>query len=226
MFSGLAFCFSGTLSMLRRDYEALVKKNGANVTSSVTGSTTHLVTTSSEYETETAKIARAKSLDIWIVEEDFIQESLKKKKLVKEKDFCFEEPEGDDDDDEEEEEKEEEEVKKPVQRVSTTIVKKRSRKKKEEDETEEEQKEEQEEERPTKMKKVVVKGKAAVDEDSGYTDDGIVYEDKAAVWSIMLNQTDVAYGAYGHNKYYLIQIIQVGKKFIVFNKVKKRNLNF
>jgi hypothetical protein len=49
------------------------------------------------------------------------------------------------------------------------------------------------------------------------TDNGIVYEDKNGVYSAMLNQTDVAYGTYGHNKYYLIQLIKVGNRYIVFN---------
>jgi poly [ADP-ribose] polymerase 2/3/4 len=186
MFKGIVFCFSGTLSLLRKDYENLVKKNGGAVSASVTGKTTHLVTTSSDYESETAKVSRAKDLDIWIIEEGFIQDSLKKKSLVKEKDYTF--GSGGEEDDEEEEEEEEEEEKKvdkkePVvqkdkeeeeepavpERKNTTIIKKRNRKKKEEDETEEEKKEEKTEEPPQKMKKVLVKGKAAVDEDSGYT---------------------------------------------------------
>jgi hypothetical protein len=193
MFKGLVFCFSGTLSLLRKDYESLVKKNGGAVSASVTGKTTHLVTTSSDYESETAKVSRAKVLDIWIVEEGFIQDSLKNKSLAKEKDYTFGSGEDEEDEDEEEEEKktkkpvvqakeeekpdpqakeEEEDESKPVdvpERKNTTIIKKRNRKKKEEDETEEEKAEEKTEEPPQKIKKVLVKGKAAVDEDSGYT---------------------------------------------------------
>ncbi len=47
----------------------------------------------------------------------------------------------------------------------------------------------------------------------------MIYEDKTGVWNAMLNQTDISYGVLGHNKYYLIQLIQLNNnKYAVFCK--------
>jgi poly [ADP-ribose] polymerase len=51
---------SGTLSISRKEMENLIKKNGGDISSSVTKTTTHLITTNQEYESETIKVAKAK----------------------------------------------------------------------------------------------------------------------------------------------------------------------
>lgn len=75
------------------------------------------------------------------------------------------------------------------------------------------------EEKEVKKAKVIVKGRAAVDEHSGLVDSGQVYEEGDDVYAVMLNQTDVAFGTYGHNKFYVIQIIKTSDgKFVVWNR--------
>jgi len=42
--------------------------------------------------------------------------------------------------------------------------------------------------------------------------DRTVYSEGALIYDVMLNQTDVSYGTFGHNKFYVIQMIEVKKK--------------
>jgi hypothetical protein len=81
-------------------------------------------------------------------------------------------------------------------------TKKAATKRKRDDDDEEEDEEEAEDEekevpdtkeKPAKMQKVMMKGRAPVDEDSGYVMSGQIYCD-ADIWSATLNQTDVKAG--------------------------------
>jgi len=94
------------------------------------------------------------------------------------------------------------------------------RKTKDDDEEKPQKKVKTEEKTEKEFKKVIVKGKGAVDENSGLVDCGRVFEDNEGVWNAMLNQTDINYGVLGHNKYYLIQLIEIEGKnqFVVFCK--------
>ncbi|TRY74450.1 hypothetical protein TCAL_10093 [Tigriopus californicus] len=58
-----------------------------------------------------------------------------------------------------------------------------------------------------KLRSIVVKGKAAVDEASGMTEKAHVYEDQSqgVVWDCMLNQTNIQNN---NNKFYLIQLLE------------------
>jgi len=58
---------------------------------------------------------------------------------------------------------------------------------------------------PPTLKKVVAKGRAAVDEYSGHSSDGHVYDDGTTVWDCMLNQVNIGQN---NNKFYKIQLIQ------------------
>ncbi|DAZ98404.1 TPA: hypothetical protein N0F65_000118 [Lagenidium giganteum] len=46
-----------------------------------------------------------------------------------------------------------------------------------------------------------------------------VYEDEnGVIWNCMLNYTDISYGVYGNNKYYMIQMIQEAGRYMVFRR--------
>eukprot|EP01102_Stenamoeba_stenopodia_P001489 TRINITY_DN1129_c0_g10_i1.p1 TRINITY_DN1129_c0_g10~~TRINITY_DN1129_c0_g10_i1.p1 ORF type:complete len:646 (+),score=217.16 TRINITY_DN1129_c0_g10_i1:31-1938(+) len=83
VFKDQTFCFSGTLSLKRNEFEALVEKHGGSCGSGVTKKTNFLVTTPAEITTQTAKVVKAQQLSdtCAIVSEDFVNDSIKKKKL-------------------------------------------------------------------------------------------------------------------------------------------------
>ena len=77
--------------------------------------------------------------------------------------------------------------------------------KEEEDEEEEkEEKEKEEEEEKEEGKKIVVKGRAAVDEYVPGGDGMMVYQEPDVIWDCMLNQTNIAGN---NNKFYKIQLL-------------------
>uniref|UniRef100_K3W578 NAD(+) ADP-ribosyltransferase n=1 Tax=Globisporangium ultimum (strain ATCC 200006 / CBS 805.95 / DAOM BR144) TaxID=431595 RepID=K3W578_GLOUD len=43
-------------------------------------------------------------------------------------------------------------------------------------------------------------------------------DENGIVWNFMLNYTNISYGSYGNNKFYMVQVIQDGKTFKVFRK--------
>ncbi|KAF4032487.1 Poly(ADP-ribose) polymerase catalytic domain-containing protein [Phytophthora infestans] len=58
-----------------------------------------------------------------------------------------------------------------------------------------------------------------VDQLSGCPSSAEVYQDANGVaWSFMLNYTNISFGTYGNNKFYMVQLIQVGNNFMVFRK--------
>ncbi len=91
VFSGMTFCLSGTLSMGRKEMEALIKKNGGKTAASVTKSVTHLLTTENEFENETSKVTKAKELGLPLVGENFIHESITAKKPLPADQFSLDE---------------------------------------------------------------------------------------------------------------------------------------
>mmetsp|Transcript_9337 Transcript_9337/g.22090 ORF Transcript_9337/g.22090 Transcript_9337/m.22090 type:complete len:1025 (-) Transcript_9337:206-3280(-) len=68
-----------------------------------------------------------------------------------------------------------------------------------------------------KTMKIMVKGKGAVDVDSGLADDSHVLQKGSEVFSATLNRTDLASGM---NSYYVLQVIEsdTGKSFYVYRK--------
>ncbi|POM77569.1 Poly-ADP-ribose [Phytophthora palmivora] len=47
----------------------------------------------------------------------------------------------------------------------------------------------------------------------------VLYQDVNGVaWSFMLNYTNISYGTYGNNKFYMVQLIQDGDQYMVFRK--------
>eukprot|EP01080_Neovahlkampfia_damariscottae_P003005 gene3005-5015_t len=90
MLKGLVFCCSGTLSVSRKEFEKLVKSNGAGFSSSVSAKTTHLVTTPEEFSTETVKVTKAKHEGIPIVTEDYVHDSLTQGTLLDESNYSLE----------------------------------------------------------------------------------------------------------------------------------------
>lgn len=69
---GLTLCVSGAMSMVRREFHRFLMDHGASVVISVTGNTTHLVTTQAEADCPTRKVLGAMSKGTPIVSEDYI----------------------------------------------------------------------------------------------------------------------------------------------------------
>eukprot|EP01102_Stenamoeba_stenopodia_P001502 TRINITY_DN1129_c0_g8_i1.p1 TRINITY_DN1129_c0_g8~~TRINITY_DN1129_c0_g8_i1.p1 ORF type:complete len:440 (+),score=113.03 TRINITY_DN1129_c0_g8_i1:111-1322(+) len=99
IFEGLTFCFSGRLSQKRSNLKALVASYGATSGDGVTKKTTHLVTTQEDFDAKTAKITKAESLDIPIISEGFIHDSIRAKKLEDSSNYTLGAGDEDDDDD-------------------------------------------------------------------------------------------------------------------------------
>jgi len=78
---GGTFCISGTLSKGRKEVEAEIKKHKGDIASSVTGKVTHLLCAPSEFEGRTSKVVAAQSKGIHIVNEDFLWDAIKARKL-------------------------------------------------------------------------------------------------------------------------------------------------
>ncbi|ETI37201.1 hypothetical protein F441_16612 [Phytophthora nicotianae CJ01A1] len=58
-----------------------------------------------------------------------------------------------------------------------------------------------------------------VDPLSGCPSSAEVYQDANGVaWSFMLNYTNISFGTYGNNKFYMVQLIQDGNNYMVFRK--------
>lgn len=58
-----------------------------------------------------------------------------------------------------------------------------------------------------------------VDPLSGCASSAKVYQDDEGTnWSFMLNYTNISFGTYGNNKFYMVQLIQDGDNFMVFRK--------
>jgi hypothetical protein len=92
MLKGLTVCCSGTLSVTRTEFEKLIKKHGGSTSASVTGKTTHLVTTPEEFTSETTKVKKAKHTGVPIVSEDFINDSILQKSLANASDYSLDNP--------------------------------------------------------------------------------------------------------------------------------------
>ena len=64
------------------------------------------------------------------------------------------------------------------------------------------------EEKVLVKKMIHVDARAPVDEQCPWYGSARVYEDGDNVYDCMLNQTDISYGVLGHNKFYLIQVVE------------------
>eukprot|EP00121_Abeoforma_whisleri_P000170 Awhi_evm1s153 len=87
--AGLSICISGKLSMGRSDWQKKIILNGGAVENGVTKKCTHLITTEDEIDSGTAKVAKAQASGIPILSEDFLLDSISKKKLQPEKKYVL-----------------------------------------------------------------------------------------------------------------------------------------
>lgn len=71
--SGFTICVSGQMSVVRRTFHAWLQEHGARVAKSVTGATTHLVTTGVEADNPTRKVLEAIKKRVPVVTEAFIR---------------------------------------------------------------------------------------------------------------------------------------------------------
>jgi predicted DNA-binding WGR domain protein len=88
--SGIAFAISGTLSVSRNEFRDLIVSNGGEFLSSVTKKVTYLITTEEELSNETIKVQSARKLNLPLVGEDFVLESIEAGKLKDVTDYTLE----------------------------------------------------------------------------------------------------------------------------------------
>jgi len=87
---GLAFAISGTLSIERNAFRDLILANGGSFLSSVTKKVHYVIATEDEVAEATIKIASARKLNIMILSEDFITDSIAAGELKKPADYALE----------------------------------------------------------------------------------------------------------------------------------------
>ncbi|KAM7187105.1 poly-ribose polymerase [Rhypophila sp. PSN 637] len=96
--TGLRIAFSGTfLGKTQAAVKAIAEAAGAVVASSVVADTTHLVTTETDYKKNSAKVAKAKTLNIPIVNLDWLEQSAQNGSRDAEKGYAFDSSSQDDD---------------------------------------------------------------------------------------------------------------------------------
>jgi NAD-dependent DNA ligase len=125
---GSEFVISGKLSMKRSDFQELIESNGGKVNSSVTKKTNFLITDESDYQEGSTKINKAKDMGINIVNENFIHDSVKNKKMEDPSNYVFDKVKDDKDKkvneekvNEKKRKKEEEVEEKPSKKIKKTI---------------------------------------------------------------------------------------------------------
>ncbi|KAF9163376.1 Poly [ADP-ribose] polymerase 2 [Actinomortierella ambigua] len=92
IFEDCVFAFSGTYavaSQVSLKEAVTAPMAGATVSQTVTGRTTHLVTSQADYDKDSTKVQKAKQLNIHIVNDDFVTDSINKKKRLKESAYAF-----------------------------------------------------------------------------------------------------------------------------------------
>lgn len=237
------FALSGTLTKTRDEISTLIEENGGTVASSVTKKVTHLITTEEDFAAASNKVETAKKNGIFIVNEDWLHDSIKDGSAKDEKKYSLEEEEGKGgkkrkvvEEEEEEEEKpakkgkkaaakkaevEEEPEEKPAPKKSTR-GKKAAAKAAEDDEEEEE--EEEAKPAPKKAdddegvkKKIIIKGRAAVDQYVSGKESKHVLEVGDTIYDSMLNQTNISQNS---NKFYVVQVLEAdsGGSYWCFNR--------
>lgn len=100
--TGTRIAFSGTFSgKTQAAVKAIAESAGAAVTPSVVADTTHLVTTDADFNKNSAKVAKAKTFNIHIVNLEWLELSAQNGTREPEKDYAFGSPAQDDDGDDE-----------------------------------------------------------------------------------------------------------------------------
>eukprot|EP00736_Rhodelphis_marinus_P007745 Rmarinus@m.20712 len=207
---GFCICISGKLeSGSRADIQKQVVLNGGDFANSVTTSVTHLVTTPAEVSSETKKVVDAKKRGAEIVSEDWLVDSMKKKKAQPAAKYSLvsgsstKKPAG--------------QKKKTAESVPTKNAPKRASAKKRTAEPGSEsdaepsppvKKQKIDKADDTAKVKVIVKGRAPVDQYSGLVDKGHILDEGDTLWTCMLNQTNIAQN---NNKFYVIQLVESDK---------------
>eukprot|EP01125_Pyxidicula_operculata_P013990 TRINITY_DN463_c0_g3_i2.p1 TRINITY_DN463_c0_g3~~TRINITY_DN463_c0_g3_i2.p1 ORF type:complete len:777 (-),score=138.65 TRINITY_DN463_c0_g3_i2:549-2879(-) len=179
LFDSIIFCLAGTLSRSHRGIRALILSHGGGYSYNVGEHITYLISSKSNFLEKKGKVKCAEQLDIAVLEEEFIYDSIKQRRIVDEtlyhlggkiKSLEWKSVSSDDDDDDEEEHDEGDEGSKTH-----------------------------------KKKKLVVKGHGAVDPDSELSKKGHVLEYKGDVYSATLNISDIVSGT---NSFYILQLIE------------------
>lgn len=76
VFHGLYFTLSGTLTLKRADFEKLIESYGGNILASVSRRVSYMVTSPEDAAILTAKVRRAQELQVTVVSEQFIHDSI------------------------------------------------------------------------------------------------------------------------------------------------------
>lgn len=218
IFEGCFICFTGSVSLgTRKDAQALVVKRGAEVTSTVTKRTTHLVLSKETFNSNTSAVSKAVDNGIHLVNEgnyiffvhkktemythsviqniEWILDSIKEGKKKDESSYSHKQTANDS--------------------GNGSSVSKKGK------DSERDKDEEEEEEPPKKtakpnIVKVITKGKYPVAPESDHTDGEIYIDEQGNAYTVMLNQTNIGFN---NNKFYQIQLIKTRNgAYLVFQR--------
>eukprot|EP01105_Mastigella_eilhardi_P000258 TRINITY_DN1033_c0_g1_i1.p1 TRINITY_DN1033_c0_g1~~TRINITY_DN1033_c0_g1_i1.p1 ORF type:complete len:239 (+),score=96.24 TRINITY_DN1033_c0_g1_i1:71-718(+) len=186
----MVFAVSGKPGTAQAALLSKVMEHGASVASSVTRKVTHLVSTQEDVDEGSPRVNAALRKKIFIVSEQFVNDSIKKNEKQKEEDYLLK-PSG----------------------------KKKVEERKEEKAAGNCEADEAADDRPASSVEgeVKVKGKAAVDTFSGLADSCHVYVEGDYVYDCMLTHTDIRLNS---NKFFVIQLLQLdsGSNCFLWNR--------
>lgn len=89
MFTDLVFCLSGPLKGGRDKFSTGIKWQNGRVHRTVSAAVTHLVANEASLRAEPKKLAAARQHNLWIVTQEFVLSSIKKRKRLDEAKFCL-----------------------------------------------------------------------------------------------------------------------------------------
>ncbi|KAJ6226080.1 DNA ligase [Anaeramoeba flamelloides] len=211
------------LSKPSTSLEKKIKKHGGTVMKRMGAKCNYFIVCDLPLSAKVEKrIESLKKYSPEIVKQEWVKESIKKKKLLATKKFLIEEEDEESEEDEEDEEKEDRKRKKKSKKGA-------SKKKKNQKKTKDKEKKKPEKKNKGKGKKKEEKKKekkkdkdkdkkrrprvVPVSQYYPFATDSEVYIDGDEIYSVMTNQTNIGFN---NNKYYEIQIIKDGGQFKLF----------
>ncbi|KAG2378279.1 hypothetical protein C9374_008422 [Naegleria lovaniensis] len=202
MFKGKSFMFIGLAGGEKSKLVEMIEEEEGEIHKSIKNDTSYLIATEKAVKESGATVQSAFEKSVPVVKDSFITDCVDQSKLLSADSYTFD--------------KDGNVGKSSAAASSSDDDNKKKRKKGEDDEDEEEEANEEKKVEPaTKKKKILSTGKVPVDEESGMQTSGKVLVEGKDIWSATLNQTNASAN---NNKFYIIQLIESGSKYYVFNR--------
>ncbi|KAF0974778.1 hypothetical protein FDP41_006252 [Naegleria fowleri] len=207
MFKGKSFMFIGLAGGEKAKLVEMIEEEEGEIHKSIKNDTSFLIATEKAVKEGGATVASAFEKGVVVVKNSFIIDCVDQSKLLSADSYTFDKDGN---------------IGKTSNAASSSSSddsNKKKRKKKDEDNDEDNEDDEESEEKKvepeSKKKKIVSTGKVPVDEESGMQTSGKVLVEGKDIWSATLNQTNASAN---NNKFYVIQLIESGSKYYVFNR--------